>query len=101
MAGVGGRGRRSNGDGGGGGATMGRHRPSYPSKRGRKLITTALRPLERDMLLLDDVASSQPQLLGTEVGLLLGTIAASGAGPVFFPGTSVTEVLAPARSGGV
>ena len=64
----------------------------------RTLITTALRTLERDMALLDDVASLQTQLSSTEVGLLLGAIAASGVGPIFFPGTSVTEVLAPAAA---
>lgn len=50
------------------------------------------------MTLLDNMASSQPQLSGTEVGLLLGAIAASGVGPIFFPGTSITEVLAPAAA---
>ena len=66
--------------------------------RDRALITTALRTLEEDMAILDNLASLQPQLSGTEVGLLLGAIAASGVGPIFFPGTSVTEVLAPAAA---
>ncbi len=64
----------------------------------KTLITTALRTLEKDMALLDNLAILQPQLSGTEVGLLLGAIAASGVGPIFFPGTSVTEVLAPAAA---
>lgn len=66
--------------------------------RDKALITTALRTLEKDMAILDNLASLQPQLSGTEVGLLLGAIAASGVGPIFFPGTSVTEVLAPAAA---
>jgi hypothetical protein len=68
------------------------------AKKDKTLITTALLTLEQDMTLLDNMASSQPQLSGTEVGLLLGAIAASGVGPIFFPGTSVTEVLAPAAA---
>ena len=68
------------------------------TKKDKTLITTALLTLEQDMTLLDNMASSQPQLSGTEVGLLLGAIAASGVGPIFFPGTSVTEVLAPAAA---
>ena len=71
---------------------------SNNTKRDKTLITTALLTLEQDMTLLDNMASSQPQLSGTEVGLLLGAIAASGVGPIFFPGTSVTEVLAPAAA---
>ena len=62
------------------------------------LITTALRTLERDMAFLDNEASLRPQLSGTEVGLLLGAVLASGAGPIAFPGTSVTELLAPAAA---
>jgi len=50
------------------------------------------------MALLDNVASSQSQLSGTEVGLLLGAVFASGVGPIAFPGTSVTELLAPAAA---
>ena len=57
------------------------------------LITTALETLERDMALLDNVASQQSQLSGTEVGLLAGAVVASGMGPIVFPGTSVTELL--------
>ena len=68
------------------------------TKKDKTLITSALLTLEQDMTLLDNMASSQPQLSGTEVGLLLGAIAASGVGPIFFPGTSVTEVLAPAAA---
>ena len=62
------------------------------------LIATALRTVEKDMSLLDNLASLQPQLSGTEVGLLLGAVVASGLGPIVFPGTSVTEVLAPAAA---
>ena len=62
------------------------------------LITTALKTLERDMALLDNVASQQSQLSGTEVGLLAGAVLASGIGPIVFPGTSVTELLAPAAA---
>ena len=62
------------------------------------LITTALKTLERDMSLLDNVASQQSQLSGTEVGLLAGAVLASGIGPIVFPGTSVTELLAPAAA---
>ncbi len=65
------------------------------NNRDRKLITTALLILEKNMLLLDNVASSQ---LGTEVRLLLEAIVASGVRTLFFPGTSVTEVLAPAAA---
>jgi hypothetical protein len=61
-------------------------------------ITTALQTLERDMTILDNLASLQPQLSLPEVGLLLGAVAASGIGPIVFPGTSVTEVLAPAAA---
>ncbi|KAL7545705.1 hypothetical protein ACHAWF_009058 [Thalassiosira exigua] len=62
------------------------------------LIASALQTLERDMALLDNVASLQPQLSAAEVGLLLGAVVASGIGPAAFPGTSVTEVLAPAAA---
>lgn len=62
------------------------------------LITTALQTLERDMAFLDNEASLRPQLSGTEVGLLLGAVLASGVGPIAFPGTSVTELLAPAAA---
>lgn len=62
------------------------------------LVSTALQTLERDMALLDNLASLRPQLSGTEVGLLLGAVVASGIGPIAFPGTSVTEVLAPAAA---
>lgn len=62
------------------------------------LIATALETLERDMALLDNVASQQSQLSGTEVGLLAGAVVASGIGPIVFPGTSVTELLAPAAA---
>jgi len=68
------------------------------SKKDQTLITTALQTLEKDMALLDVMASLQPQLSGTEVGLLLGAVVASGLGPIAFPGTSVTEVLAPAAA---
>lgn len=68
------------------------------SKKDQTLITTALQTLEKDMAILDNLASLQPQLSGTEVGLLLGAVLASGMGPVLFPGTSVTEVLAPAAA---
>ena len=61
-------------------------------------ISTALQTLERDMTLLDNLASLQPQLSLPEVGLLLGAVTASGIGPIVFPGTSVTEVLAPAAA---
>ena len=61
-------------------------------------ITTALATLEKDMAILDNLASLQPQLSGTEVSLLLGAVVASGMGPIFFPGTSVTELLAPAAA---
>eukprot|EP00956_Cyclotella_meneghiniana_P020119 scaffold35110_cov53-Cyclotella_meneghiniana.AAC.6 len=61
-------------------------------------ITTALQTLERDMTILDNLASSQSQLSLPEVGLLLGAVTASGIGPIVFPGTSVTEVLAPAAA---
>lgn len=61
-------------------------------------ITTALQTLERDMTILDNLASLQPQLSLPEVGLLLGAVTASGIGPIVFPGTSVTEVLAPAAA---
>ena len=61
-------------------------------------ITAALKTIENDMAILDVLASLQPQLSGTEVGLLLGAIVVSGVGPIFFPGTSVTEVLAPAAA---
>eukprot|EP01082_Thalassiosira_pseudonana_P008516 g7662.t1.1.5e17418a g7662 g7662.t1 contig24:1200036-1202445(+) len=67
-------------------------------KKDPTLIATALRTLEQDMSLLDNLASLQPQLSGTEVGLLLGAVLASGVGPIVFPGTSVTEVLAPAAA---
>jgi len=67
-------------------------------KKDSTLITTALETLEKDMALLDNVASSQSQLSGTEVGLLLGAVFASGVGPIAFPGTSVTELLAPAAA---
>lgn len=67
-------------------------------KKDQTLIATALQTLEKDMALLDNLASSQPQLSSTEVGLLLGAVLASGMGPIFFPGTSVTEVLAPAAA---
>lgn len=46
----------------------------------------------------DNVASSQSQLSGTEVSLLIGAVIASGIGPILFPGTSVTELLAPAAA---
>ena len=59
-------------------------------------ISTALATLERDMLLLDNLASSQPQLSLTEVGLLMGSVVMSGVGPMI--GGSVTEVLAPAMA---
>ena len=68
------------------------------TKKDSTLITTALETLEKDMALLDNVASSQSQLSGTEVGLLLGAVFASGVGPIAFPGTSVTELLAPAAA---
>lgn len=68
------------------------------SKKDQTLITTALQTLEKDMAILDNLASLQPQLSGTEVGLLLGAVVASGIGPIAFPGTSVTEVLAPAAA---
>ncbi len=61
-------------------------------------ISAALKTIENDMAILDVLASLQPQLSGTEVGLLLGAIVVSGVGPIFFPGTSVTEVLAPAAA---
>ncbi|KAL3778758.1 hypothetical protein ACHAWO_011412 [Cyclotella atomus] len=61
-------------------------------------ISTALQTLERDMTILDNLASLQPQLSLPEVGLLLGAVTASGIGPIVFPGTSVTEVLAPAAA---
>ncbi|KAL7486241.1 hypothetical protein ACHAW6_011841 [Cyclotella cf. meneghiniana] len=61
-------------------------------------ITKALQTLERDMSMLDNLASLQPQLSAAEVGLLLGAVVASGIGPIVFPGTSVTEVLAPAAA---
>lgn len=61
-------------------------------------ITKALQTLERDMSMLDNLASLQPQLSVAEVGLLLGAVVASGIGPIVFPGTSVTEVLAPAAA---
>jgi hypothetical protein len=61
-------------------------------------ISTALQTLERDMTILDNLASLQPQLSLPEVGLLLGAVTASGIGPIAFPGTSVTEVLAPAAA---
>ena len=68
------------------------------SKKDQTLITTALQTLEKDMAILDNVVSLQPQLSGTEVGLLLGAVVASGIGPIAFPGRSVTEVLAPAAA---
>ena len=68
------------------------------NKKDQTVITTALQTLEKDMALLDNIASSQSQLSGAEVGLLLGAVAASGLGPIAFPGTSVTEVLAPAAA---
>jgi len=68
------------------------------SKKDQTLIAAALQTLEKDMALLDNFASSQSQLSGAEVGLLLGAVLASGLGPIAFPGTSVTEVLAPAAA---
>ena len=68
------------------------------NKKDKTLITAALATLEKDMSMLDNLASLQPQLSGTEVGLLLGAVLASGMGPIVFPGTSVTEVLAPAAA---
>lgn len=68
------------------------------SKKDQTLITAALETLEKDMSLLDNLELQQSQLSGTEVGLLLVAILASGMGPIFFPGTSVTEVLAPAAA---
>ena len=68
------------------------------SKKDQTLITAALETLEKDMSLLDNLKLQQSQLSGTEVGLLLVAILASGMGPIFFPGTSVTEVLAPAAA---
>lgn len=43
-------------------------------------------------------SANSKNLSGTEVGLLLGAVVASGMGPILFPGTSVTEVLAPAAA---
>ncbi|KAL3772870.1 hypothetical protein ACHAWU_000527 [Discostella pseudostelligera] len=68
------------------------------NKQDQTTITAALKTIENDMAILDVLASLQPQLSGTEVGLLLGAIVVSGVGPIFFPGTSVTEVLAPAAA---
>jgi len=68
------------------------------SEKDQTIITQALDTLEKDMALLDNLASLKPQLSGTEVGLLLGAVLASGIGPILFPGTSVTEVLAPAAA---
>eukprot|EP00579_Thalassiosira_antarctica_P029473 CAMPEP_0202029820 /NCGR_PEP_ID=MMETSP0905-20130828/64177_1 /ASSEMBLY_ACC=CAM_ASM_000554 /TAXON_ID=420261 /ORGANISM="Thalassiosira antarctica, Strain CCMP982" /LENGTH=297 /DNA_ID=CAMNT_0048593597 /DNA_START=134 /DNA_END=1024 /DNA_ORIENTATION=+ len=64
------------------------------SKKDSILITSALQTLEKDMAVLDNVASSQVQLSRTEVGLLLGAVLASGMGPIL----GVTEVLAPAAA---
>jgi hypothetical protein len=61
-------------------------------------ISLALQTLEKDMSILDNLASLQSQLSPAEVGLLLGAVVASGIGPIVFPGTSVTEVLAPAAA---
>merc|ERR1719401_1183500 len=45
--------------------------PGAKSDKDSALITTALQTLEKDMAFLDNVAALQPQLSGTEVGLLL------------------------------
>lgn len=71
---------------------------SNDTKQDQTTISAALKTIENDMAILDVLASLQPQLSGTEVGLLLGAIIVSGVGPIFFPGTSVTEVLAPAAA---
>eukprot|EP00986_Skeletonema_menzelii_P020985 scaffold32847_cov160-Skeletonema_menzelii.AAC.2 len=61
-------------------------------------IATTLKTLERDMSLLDDLVSSKITLSKTEFSLLFGAIITSGMGPIAFPGTSVTELLAPAAA---
>ena len=61
-------------------------------------IATTLKTLERDMSLLDNLVSSKITLSKTEFSLLFGAIITSGMGPIFFPGTSVTELLAPAAA---
>ena len=61
-------------------------------------IATTLKTLERDMSLLDNLVSSKITLSKTEFSLLFGAIVTSGMGPIAFPGTSVTELLAPAAA---
>lgn len=61
-------------------------------------IATTLKTLERDMSLLDNLVSSKIALSKPELSLLIGAIIASGMGPIAFPGTSVTELLAPAAA---
>lgn len=61
-------------------------------------IQTTLKTLERDMSLLDNFVSSKITLSKTEFSLLFGAIVTSGMGPIAFPGTSVTELLAPAAA---
>jgi len=61
-------------------------------------IATTLKTLERDMSLLDNLVSSKITLSKTEFSLLFGAIITSGMGPIAFPGTSVTELLAPAAA---
>ena len=61
-------------------------------------VSTALATLERDMSMLDNLASLQPQLSVAELAALTGAVVASGLGPILFPGTSVTEALAPAAA---
>jgi len=61
-------------------------------------VSTALATLERDMSMLDNLASLQPQLSVPELAALVGAVVASGLGPVAFPGTSVSEALAPAAA---
>ena len=73
-----------------GGGTSGRD--------GEDSVSTALATLERDMSMLDNLASLQPQLSVAELAALVGAVAAAGLGPVAFPGTSVSEALAPAAA---
>ncbi|KAL7448140.1 hypothetical protein ACHAWC_000952, partial [Mediolabrus comicus] len=61
-------------------------------------IATTLKTLERDMSLLDNLVASKITLSRTEFSLLFGAIITSGMGPIAFPGTSVTELLAPAAA---
>lgn len=61
-------------------------------------IATTLKTLERDMSLLDNLVSSKITLSKTEFSLLFGAILTSGMGPIVFPGTPMTELLAPAAA---